>query len=141
MSESETKLTLAEVITSTTEEKKPEPASVPPTTETSEPKKEETIVEQKAESEPKKEEKSVIKLEDDKDHFICNNCYLKHFKKIDLDSDEENNTKEDNNEDKEEDRDDNEIKVIKDEQKIKCSICKRWHHYIGNVEGCGCILF
>ena len=79
--------------------------------------------------------------EDDKDHFICNNCYLKHFKKIDLDSDEENNTKEDNNEDKEEDRDDNEIKVIKDEQKIKCSICKRWHHYIGNVEGCGCILF
>ena len=80
-------------------------------------------------------------MEDDKDHFICNNCYLKHFKKIDLDSDEENNTKEDNNEDKEEDRDDNEIKVIKDEQKIKCSICKRWHHYIGNVEGCGCILF
>ena len=80
-------------------------------------------------------------MEDDKDHFICNNCFLKHFKKIDLDSDEENNTKEDNNEDKEEDRDDNEIKVIKDEQKIKCSICKRWHHYIGNVEGCGCILF
>ena len=80
-------------------------------------------------------------MEDDKDHFICNNCYLKHFKKIDLDSDEENITKEDNNEDKEEDRDDNEIKVIKDEQKIKCSICKRWHHYIGNVEGCGCILF
>ena len=80
-------------------------------------------------------------MEDDKDHFICNNCYLKHFKKIDLDSDEENITKEDNNEDREEDRDDNEIKVIKDEQKIKCSICKRWHHYIGNVEGCGCILF
>ena len=36
---------------------------------------------------------------------------------------------------------DKEVKVIKDEHKIKCSICQRWHHYIGSVDGCGCVTF
>ena len=75
--------------------------------------------------------------EDDKDHFICNKCYCKHFRKADLDSEDEDNTKEDNDED----RDDNEVKVIKDDHKIKCIICDKWHHYLGNVEGCGCNIF
>ena len=74
---------------------------------------------------------------DDKDHFICNKCYCKHFKKLD-DSDDEDNTKEDNNDDDKED--DNEVKVSKDEHKIKCKICQKWHRYSGNVESCGCII-
>ena len=76
--------------------------------------------------------------EDDKEHFICNNCFCKHFRKADLDSEDEDNTKEDNND---EDRDDNEVKVIKDEHKIKCIICDKWHHYVGSVDGCGCNIF
>ena len=76
---------------------------------------------------------------DDKDHFICNKCYCKHFKNVDLDSDDEDNTKEDNNEDDKDD--DDEVKVIKDEHKIKCKICQKWHNYVGNVESCGCNIF
>ena len=77
--------------------------------------------------------------DDDKEHFICNKCYCKHFRKVDLDSDDDEDiTKEDN--EKEEEKDDNEVKVIKDEHKIKCSICRRWHHYSGDIEGCGCII-
>ena len=52
----ESKPTLSEVITSTTEEKKTEPG-------TTEIKSEVSITEQKTDSEPKKEEKSAIKLE------------------------------------------------------------------------------
>ena len=75
--------------------------------------------------------------EDDKDHFICNKCFVKHFKNVtnDSDDDDEENTKDGINEDN---KDDNEIKVIKDEHKIKCAICRRWHHYAGSSESCGC---
>ena len=75
---------------------------------------------------------------DDKDHFICNKCFRKHFKNEANDSEDEENTKDENNEDN---RDDDEIKVVKEEHKIKCSICRRWHHYSGSSEGCGCNIF
>ena len=85
--------------------------------------------------------KITIKKEklDDKEHFICNRCYCKHFRNVDPDSDDEDMTKEDVT--KEEDKNSNEVKVKKDEHKIKCSICRRWHHYLGDVEGCGCSIF
>ena len=81
--------------------------------------------------------------EDDKEHFICNKCYCKYFRKVDSDSDDEENiTKEEMTKgENEEDRDKEEVKVIKEENKIKCSICKKWHRYNGNVDGCGCFIF
>ena len=98
------------------------------------------------EEEPKK-----IKIrkenEFDKDHFICNKCYCKNFKDKDEDSDTEN---EENEEEEDEDGDgdkekkkkgDDEIKISKEEHKIKCSLCCKWHHYVGNTEGCGCFIF
>ena len=82
--------------------------------------------------------------EDDVDHYICEKCYIKYFKKVDLDSDseDEDNTKEENDEDDEKEKEKNkEVKVIKDEHKIKCSICQRWHHYLGSIDGCGCFIY
>ena len=102
--------------------------------------------------------------EDDVEHFICLKCYCKYFKNLYFDSDDDDdNTKEENEEvetksgkDTRGDKDtkntkntkgtkgtktDKEVKVIKDEHKIKCSICQRWHHYIGSVDGCGCVTF
>ena len=81
--------------------------------------------------------------DDDKEHFICLKCYCKYFKNLDFDSDDEDITKEENEEKETKDKNekDKEIKVIKDEHKIKCSICRRWHHFVGSVDGCGCALF
>ena len=112
----------------------------------------------------KEEDVKKVKIkkekEDDVEHFICLKCYCKYFKNLYFDSDDDDdddNTKEDNEEvetksgkDTKNDKDtkgtkgtktDKEVKVIKDEHKIKCSICRRWHHYIGSVDGCGCVLF
>ena len=73
-------------------------------------------------------------------HFMCIQCYKKHFKKVELDSsDEENDTREENIINKTEDK--KEIKVNKDEHKIKCEICDVWHHYSGDIDGCGCNIF
>ena len=70
--------------------------------------------------------------DDDKEHFICLKCYCKYFKNLDFDSDDEDITKEENEEKETKDKNekDKEIKVIKDEHKIKCSICRRWHHFV-----------
>ncbi len=71
---------------------------------------------------------------------MCIQCYKKHFKKVELDSsDEENDTREENIINKTEDK--KEIKVNKDEHKIKCEICDVWHHYSGDIDGCGCNIF
>ena len=78
---------------------------------------------------------------DNLEHFMCIPCYKKYFnKKVDLDSsDEEDNTKIENNDDREKKKD--EIKVNKEENKVKCEICEVWHHYTGDIDGCGCHIF